>query len=351
MRSWGFILVLVTGCGGRLSAEAPDDAASDADASSADAVGVDEGVDTGPEVPGKDTTPPKFAGCSDVAGLSEKTTRVFFSRPVDDRTPDADIVVRVYGGLGADAIDFTKPVAVATAGVSLVVPYDHCKITHYVCRARDLAGNEDGNTHVVTAFSSDARPCFAGLTGVTKVSRGRVKLTWTAGFDPVYRSEPVYDVYQATEPGGETMGKPTVTTAKGATSIELDVPVAKLYWLVRARTAGGTDDNAVEMSLYTGVSFTKEVEPVFLAKCATGTCHRGTTPAAGITLEPGKAYKAIVGVPSSWIPGLSVVTPGDPVSSTLLRILNNPTPHGPPPYPVPEYELLRAWIVEGALDL
>lgn len=345
MRSTCLLFLALVGCGGRLHLESTDDAATDADT---DAPMTE--VDAGPVAPTKDTVAPSFKGCTE-ATLSGATARVFFSRPVDDHSPDADLTVRIYGGLDPSTIDFTTPVVVATEGVASPVPYDHCKTTHYVCRARDKAGNEDGNTHVVSPASTDTSPCFAGLSGVTKVGPGRVKLTWAAGFDPVGKSELVYEVYQADKPGGETMGKPTVTTPKGATSIELTVPVGTFYWLVRARTpAGGTDANAVELSLYTGVSFAKEVMPVFLKSCAAGTCHRGTTPAAGLSLELGKAYKATVGVPSTTKPGKLIVAPGDPANSVLLTWVAEVMPPLllPPPGDI---ETLHHWVAEGALDL
>jgi hypothetical protein len=59
----------------------------------------------------------------------------------------------------------------------------------------------------------------------------------------------VYDVYQASAPGGEDFSTPTYTTAPGATSfVTLPLPTDQaVYFVVRARDkAGNSDANTVE---------------------------------------------------------------------------------------------------------
>jgi hypothetical protein len=62
-------------------------------------------------------------------------------------------------------------------------------------------------------------------------------------------SEIVYDVYQATSPGGENFSMPTYVTSAGATSFDTPQLPSEgtFYFVVRARDeAGNEDSNKVE---------------------------------------------------------------------------------------------------------
>jgi len=101
-------------------------------------------------------------------------------------------------------------------------------------------------------------PTFAGLVSATTCVPGPVgggrttnyTLRWDPATDNVTPSRRiVYDVYQATEPGGEDLTTPTYSTAPGATSFATPpLPTDKLfYFVVRARDkAGNSDSNTVE---------------------------------------------------------------------------------------------------------
>jgi hypothetical protein len=116
---------------------------------------------------------------------------------------------------------------------------------------------------LIAAGAADARndqtpPTFAGLVSATTCVPGPIgggqttsyTLSWNTATDnltPTRRI--VYDVYQATEPGGENFSTPTYTTAPGATSFATPpLPADKLfYFVVRARDkAGNSDSNTVE---------------------------------------------------------------------------------------------------------
>jgi hypothetical protein len=101
-------------------------------------------------------------------------------------------------------------------------------------------------------------PLFAGLKTATTCIPGPIgggrttsyHLSWDPASDNVTPVKKiVYDVYQATTPGGEDFSTPTYTTAPGATSIATP-PLAtdgQFYFVVRARDeAGNTDQNKVE---------------------------------------------------------------------------------------------------------
>src|SRR4051812_33903749 len=101
-------------------------------------------------------------------------------------------------------------------------------------------------------------PVFAGLKTATTCIPGPIgggrttsyHLTWDAATDDVTPSKKiVYDIYQATTPGGEDFSMPTYVTAPGATSFATP-PLATdeiFYFVVRARDqAGNGDANKVE---------------------------------------------------------------------------------------------------------
>jgi len=101
-------------------------------------------------------------------------------------------------------------------------------------------------------------PVFAGLKSATTCIPGPIgggstssyHLAWDPAKDNVTPSTKiVYEIYQATKPGGEDFSTPTYTTAPGVTSF--DTPqlstATTLYFVVRARDRGGNEDsNTVE---------------------------------------------------------------------------------------------------------
>ena len=100
-------------------------------------------------------------------------------------------------------------------------------------------------------------PKFAGLASATTCVPGPIAgrttsytLRWEPATDNVTRSKKiVYNVYQASAPGGEDFSGPTYTTAAGVTSfVTPQLPADQaVYFVVRARDkAGNTDSNTVE---------------------------------------------------------------------------------------------------------
>jgi hypothetical protein len=108
------------------------------------------------------------------------------------------------------------------------------------------------------------------------------------------------------------------------------------------------------------VSFAKQIQPIFTQNCAFSGCHAGTSPAAGLNLEDGKAHGNLVGVPSKEVPTLSRVKPFDPDNSYLFKkhsgapgIRGSRMPLNNPNFFVEQPDLLeleRRWIVQGGLN-
>src|SRR5262249_5645668 len=94
-----------------------------------------------------------------------------------------------------------------------------------------------------------ATTCIPGPIGAGRT--GSYHLTWNSASDNVTpAAELVYDVYQATAPGGEDFSAPTYTTMPGVTSFDTPqlASTKSHYFVVRARDeAGNHDANTVEL--------------------------------------------------------------------------------------------------------
>jgi len=103
------------------------------------------------------------------------------------------------------------------------------------------------------------------------------------------------------------------------------------------------------------IRFSQQVQPLFTAKCATSSCHAGTSPAKGLNLESGKAYNALVGATSKQCSTMPLVTGGDIYKSYILQKLSgNGTcftgQQMPPPGPLTSanFKIISDWVKEGA---
>jgi methylglyoxal synthase len=106
------------------------------------------------------------------------------------------------------------------------------------------------------------------------------------------------------------------------------------------------------------ISFALDIQPIFNNNCS---CHLVAEGApAGLSLLEGQAYANLVNVPSSQVPTLNRVTPGDPDNSYLYMkhsgapgIEGGRMPRGNETFFDDNPELLeleRQWILGGALD-
>jgi hypothetical protein len=87
-------------------------------------------------------------------------------------------------------------------------------------------------------------------------------------------------------------------------------------------------------------------------------CHTsaGRTPSAGLNLIDGQSYQALVGRASSGRSGVTLVVPGDPANSYLLKKLDGSTdiagvrmPRGAGPFlTAGQLSIIRRWIELGA---
>jgi hypothetical protein len=84
-------------------------------------------------------------------------------------------------------------------------------------------------------------------------------------------------------------------------------------------------------------------------------CHSGAGAPHGLILDAAHSYNLLVGVPSSEVPSLDRVKPGDPNSSYIILkltgapgIVGGQMPLGETPLPQSTIDVIRQWITNGA---
>lgn len=202
-----------------------------------------------------DTTAPVFAGLAVISNVTPTSMTLSWAVAADNVTSSADMVYYIYKATAAGGEDFSAPnYSTPPGATSFTVPGLSPATTYYfVVRAKDEAGNIDGNTIEKSNMLSDAvPPTFAGLALVTNVSITSMQLSWPAATDDVTpQASIVYLIYQATTTGGENYAAPAFTTAPGATSYTVIglTPGTTYYFVVRAAdAAGNSDTNTLEKS-------------------------------------------------------------------------------------------------------
>jgi hypothetical protein len=139
--------------------------------------------------------------------------------------------------------------------------------------------------------------------------------------------------------------------------------------------AGGCIQHLVEPGtdlMTPKVSFRSDVMMVFVNSCAFSSCHSEDSPHVflGSKTDATKnttVRAGIVNVPSTDLPSMPYIAPGDPYSSFLMRKLDGDQcildalcpggigcqtsmPQNLPLLDVPSRDVVRRWIAQGALD-
>jgi hypothetical protein len=96
---------------------------------------------------------------------------------------------------------------------------------------------------------------------------------------------------------------------------------------------------------------------IFVPKCATSACHSGSPPAsAPVSLDPGRSWQELVGVPSTEAPE-HLVEPFDPAASYLVSKVRgtqgqvgglSQMPPAGEPLSEAEIQAIEGWIARGA---
>lgn len=318
--------------------------------------------------PGRDVTPPRFAGCNAAVADSAGSAILSWTKAVDDVTPDKEIAYDIFASVDETRFDFTTPIMIVTDAESARVtgllsdtPW------RFVCRARDYSGNHDGNVaQRTTRTPSDSTPpSFAGATGTVVDTLARtVTLSWTPGADDKTPTDQlIYDVYESTKSNAQAFdGPPRASSEPGATSVTVVdlLPDSKLFWVVRARDQGGNRDaNIVESSGTISTSFERQVQPIFSLSCAVTGCHIPGNPMANLILAEGFAYRALVNVRAYQFNRDFRVLPGKSEDSYLYKKIKGDSPPIGWQMPAPatksvlsqnEKDLIKRWIDQGAVN-
>lgn len=112
---------------------------------------------------------------------------------------------------------------------------------------------------------------------------------------------------------------------------------------------GGIQDIALEPT------FSSIQTNLFSTVCVA--CHSGSNPPQGLSLEADQSYGLLVDVPSSEVPTLDRVEPGDPDNSYIIHKLEGTAAvglrmpaSGPPYLTAAQIAVIRQWISDGAID-
>src|SRR4029077_20668816 len=83
---------------------------------------------------------------------------------------------------------------------------------------------------------------------------------------------------------------------------------------------------------------------IFTPKCATSGCHAGSSPAANLALDAPHSYADLINIPSTEMPSVVRVKPGDPMDSFLVQHIQN---HGDGASQS-DLSFIVQWITDGA---
>ncbi len=151
---------------------------------------------------------------------------------------------------------------------------------------------------------------------------------------------------------------------------EARISMARVVWLIWAGLAltvacwtlgcGGAGSGALLPGgnpVPPGVAFSA-VQAIFTQHCARAGCHAPPAPVLGQDLSDGAAFQSIVNKPSSELPAMDRVEPGDPAKSYLLHKVKGTQanvggggaqmPLGGPFLSDQEIATIENWIKEGA---
>jgi hypothetical protein len=103
----------------------------------------------------------------------------------------------------------------------------------------------------------------------------------------------------------------------------------------------------------------QEIQSMIFDPMCAAQCHRGGAAPKGLSLEPLRAIKNLVGVESVEVPGLLRVAPGEPEQSYLISKILPADPRrvgsrmprtGPPFVSTRQINAIKRWIAAGATE-
>ncbi len=217
--------------------------------------------------------PPDFDGVrAAVPGTTSVELR--WSPAADDATASSEIVYAIYVSTEAGEHNLLVPYTLTDPGVTrwTVTGLEPSTTYHFIVRARDLAGNEDGNAAelgATTAPPDETVPTFGGVTAVVATTPTSLRVCWDAASDDrTATADLLYDVYLAEGADApDTSAPPFLTTLPGRGSADLlgIKSGTKYTLLVRARDEAGNRDTNTESASATTGDATSDVSAPLLS--------------------------------------------------------------------------------------
>ena len=115
-------------------------------------------------------------------------------------------------------------------------------------------------------------------------------------------------------------------------------------------------DSIASIPITWNIDYNKDIQALFNNRCSNCHVKSGGSPSAGLDLDPGASWDALVNAPSQEQVGRFLVVPGQPLASVMFEKINCATPnagvrmpHAPrTPLPLAEQALIFDWIMLGA---
>ncbi|HEX4445209.1 MAG TPA: hypothetical protein VH044_00675, partial [Polyangiaceae bacterium] len=200
----------------------------------------------------KDQIAPSFASGTALtaSALGDASIRLSWNAANDDVSLPGQLVYDIFQSTAAGGEVFTSPTYTTAAGAtSYLIPQQYPPLLqpsqpyHFVVRARDVAGNEDGNSTeaAATTLPDTTPPIFGGASSISPPSSlTQLTVNWSAGSDDITApANLVYYVCWATDDSCATSFAVDATTGAAATSYTITGLAASTSYhvLVRARDA------------------------------------------------------------------------------------------------------------------
>jgi hypothetical protein len=262
--------------------------------------------------------------------------------PVEIR---GQIGVAVRADLSGEA-EVPSVTTTATGTALAVLNKDHSQIDYALSLTGPFTGNPQ-QAHIHAGPANDTGPVIFFLCSADPAAPASVPDCPLAVGGEIIGTLTAAALMPQPAAGVATFADAVAALLRGGTYVNVHTP---------ANASGEIRGQLVPPEPVIEVSFALDIQPIFNANCS---CHLFGTP-GGLSLAEGQSYANLVDVPSSQVPNLNRVQPGDPANSYLFMkhigapgIVGERMPRDDPTFFDQRPDLLeleRQWILGGALD-
>ncbi len=287
---------------------------------------------------GTDTVAPNFAGATAAMSNSPSSIEVTWAAATDNKAAANDIAYDVYVSAMAGGQDFSSPTFSTRSGATsaTIAGLNPGASRSVVVRARDQAGNRDGNSMEVTAAAlakptpaDTTAPTFTGAPTAMRVDTrpDSLDVAWVDATDDTVAAADIryhicVEVNVTDCVGAAFLDHIAFTTDFGDLSARVNKLRTRTNYevFVRAEDRNGnmeTGNNSAQAT--TATSWQNDVLPLLQAKC--NACHDFQTIPSLSNVPSSFADASLVGTfpPDGQLP---FVRPGQPELSMIYRKVN-----------------------------